>query len=433
MKTHKILLFLVAVAISSCNLLQVDPQMSITDNAAIGNATDLQKAVIGCYDALQESGYYGREFLVTGDLAADNLKWTGTSQPYSYIVNHTQQADNTIVEAIWGSIYDGINRVNNVLYRIEDVPGVSAEEINSIKGEMRFLRGLHYFNLVQLFGAVPYRDAPTLNAGSSIMVSKSSIDSIYARIIRDLTFAAQNIEGAPDGHATAMAAKALLSKVYLTRGDYTDAFSMADDVIKNGGYVFEPVYEDIFTTNSKEIIFQVSFNAQDNNRLAQYFAPKPLGGREEFTPADDMGSVFPLADIRYYTAIGPDGQVYKYRDIANGTDKVIVLRLADIMLVRSEALAHISGSLPQDIVADINTIRGRAQLGDYTGTNYLTEILLQRRLEFAYEGQRWFDLVRTANATSVLGIDQNHTLFPIPLSEILNNDALTNADQNPGY
>ncbi len=146
-----------------------------------------------------------------------------------------------------------------------------------------------------------------------------------------------------------------------------------------------------------------------------------------------MVALFSTSDVRKAASVGPLGQGYKYRDIATGTDKVIVFRLADIILTRAEALANQPSFDPEVVRADINSIRNRAQIGVYGGSDFLNEIMLQRRLEFAFEGHRWFDLVRTGTATTVLGISPNYTLFPIPKAEITNNNSINDSDQNPGY
>jgi hypothetical protein len=122
----------------------------------------------------------------------------------------------------------------------------------------------------------------------------------------------------------------------------------------------------------------------------------------------------------------------KYTDVSEGSDRVIVIRLAEMYLIRAEALAYSNGSIDA-IKADIDVVRTRAGLQGTTATDYPSlklAIEYERRHEFAFEGHRWFDLVRTHRATAVLGIDEKYTLFPIPLSEMQTNKLMT---QNPGY
>lgn len=429
-----IIIVLGAMALNSCSILDVDPAMSITEETAVSTKRDVNNALNGCYDALQLTGYYGRDFVAIGDLPADNLDATGTIADFRAIDLFNHKADNSIVFNMWAAIYDGINRVNNVLYRIEGVQGMTPGEINAISAELRFLRAQHYFNLIRLWGDVPYRELPTLNAGDALHVARTNKETVYSKIVEDLEFALAHVPNNSNIKANPWTVKALLAKIYLTRKQYDLAFSMANDVIENGPFSLTPSYDDIFAQpDNNEIIFRVAFNEQDWTRLAQYFAPNVLGGRKEFWPTENLVNLYSASDVRKAASIGPNGQGYKYRDIATGTDNVIVLRLADMYLTRAEARLNTPGFDENLVRADINAIRNRASLVNYSGSDLAGEILVQRRLEFAFEGHRWFDLVRTGNATSVLGISENHTLFPIPKAEITNNNSINENDQNPGY
>jgi hypothetical protein len=437
MKTRIYLLTIgIALLSTSCtDLLDVEPAMSISDDMAISNKSDVLKALNGCYDALQRTGYYGRDFVVIGDLPTDNLDATGTNADYRAIDLFDLKADNPIVLNIWAAIYDAINRGNNVLYRINYIPGYIVEERNGIKAEIRFLRALHYFNLVRLYGDVPYRELPTLNAGEAIHIPRTSKTTIYNSIINDLEYAIDSLPSTTSRiMANKWAAKALMAKIYLTLNNWEQAFNYSNDVIENGGFSLSTVFDYLFTQeNNAEVIFRVDFNEQDWTRLAEYYGPTSLKGRKEFWPSSGLVSLLENDSVRLNSSIGPLGQGYKYRDIATGTDKVLVFRLADMLLTRAEARANMPSFDPDLVRADINAVRSRAQIENYTGSNFMTEILLQRRLEFAFEGHRWFDLVRTGTATSVLGINANFTLFPVPQAEILNNNSINESDQNPGY
>ena len=429
-----IIIILGAILLNSCSLLDVEPAMSISEETAVSTKADVSKALNGCYDALQLTGYYGRDLVAVGDIAADNLDATGTIADFRAIDLFNHKADNSIVLNLWAAMYDGINRVNNVLYRIDGVQDMTADEINAVKAELRFLRALHYFNLVRLFGDVPYRELPTLNAGDALHVARTSKDDVYEKILGDLEFALDYVPSNTNFRANIWSTKALLAKVYLTLQHFDLAYNMANEIIENGPFILAPTFDDLFAQDDdSEIIFRVEFNEQDWTRLAQYFAPNILGGRKEFWPTEELVNLFSANDVRLASSVGTDGQGFKYRDIATGSDNVIVFRLADMILTRAEALANTPGSNENDIRTDINSIRNRASLVNYSGSDFLSEIQIQRRLEFAFEGHRWFDLVRTGTATSVLGISQNYTLFPIPKAEITNNNAINETDQNPGY
>lgn len=439
MKTKNIIMFLgvTLFVATSCNeMLDIEPAMSLSEDAAIRTEKDVNNAINGCYDALQRTGYYGRDMVVIGDVPTDNLAATGTIADFRSIDLFSHKADNSIVLNLWAAIYDAINRVNNVMYRIDGVTDMTEPAKTAKKAEIRFLRGLHYFNLVRLFGDIPYRELPTLNAGNAIHMSRTPNAQVYQKIIDDLTFAEANLVPADNTKANLFTAKALLAKVYLTQGQFGLAFEKANEVIANGGYSLSS-FVSLFDGTSNEIVFQVDFNEQDKTTLAQYFAPNTLGGRREFWPTTSIVSSYSVNDIRKNETIGGEGQGYKFRDIATGVDNVIIIRLADMFLTRAEAGLNttIAGYTLADARADINAIRNRAGLVNFPGTDdqLLSEVALQRRLEFAFEGHRWFDLVRTNTATSVLGINANYMLFPIPESEISNNNLISPSDQNPGY
>lgn len=438
MKAKYITILVVSLlGITSCSdLLDIEPAMSLSEETAIKTRKDVLNAVNGCYDALQRTGYYGRDMVVIGDVPTDNLDATGTIADFRSIDLFSHKADNSIVLNLWASMYDAVNRINNVLFRIDLVADMTEQAKTGVKAELRFLRALHYFNLVRLFGDVPYREMPTLNAGSAVHMARTPKAQIYQKIIDDLTFAEQNLTTGSNVKANLFAAKALMAKVFLTTEQFNLAYDKARDVIVNGGYSLS-TFESLFNDTSNEIIFQVDFNEQDKTILAQYFAPNTLGGRKEFWPTTSIVSAYAANDARKAATIGPQGQGYKFRDIATGVDNVIVLRLADMYLTRAEAGLNttIAGYTATNARADINAVRNRAGLANFGGTDgqLLAEIALQRRLEFAFEGHRWFDLVRTNTATVVLGIDANKTLFPIPESEIINNNLIGPANQNPGY
>ncbi len=240
--------------------------------------------------------------------------------------------------------------------------------------------------------------------------------------------------------ASRYAAQALLARVYLYKKDYASAITAATDVIDNGGYTLLSNYSDIFSgEETAESIFEVDFTALDRNRIAEYNFPLTLNGRREVEPATDLLNSYNASDERLYASVAYAGTLpyaIKYDDLSTGSDNFIVLRLAEMYLIRAEARAMLSG--PADLIrADINAIRNRANLADITTNTYpelISMIESERRLELAFEGHRWFDLVRTGRAVDVLVnvTNTNQTLFPIPLSEILSN---TNPGmtQNPGY
>ncbi|MBP6979383.1 MAG: RagB/SusD family nutrient uptake outer membrane protein [Lentimicrobiaceae bacterium] len=434
-----------ALILGSCNdLLDIEPTDAISDADAIKDKTGVNRAVTGAYNALQQTGSYGRYLVIVEDLAADNLKWSGTTQSYGQIDDNQIPAENTIIDGIWASVYDCINRVNNVIYRIPDIDDLTPSERDSFEGEALFLRALCHFNLVSLFGAVPLKTLPTLDL-STINQARDPVDEVYAQVIDDLLQAELKLpQNNTLGRAGSYSATALLARVYLTQYHLKNdpafaqlAIAKAEKVINDGGYILAPSFGDLFTGNTTESIFEVVFDAQNRNVLAQYFYPRSLLGRYEVSPLQEFLDSWEADDtLRFNATIAfdPDNLPYgyKYRDVTAGTDRVYVLRLAEMYLIRAEAMAYTSGNI-EAIQNDINVIRSRAGLLPTSAADYNAlklAVQYERRHEFAFECQRWNDMVRTKTATIILGIDEDYTLFPIPLSEMQTN---TNMTQNPGY
>jgi hypothetical protein len=235
----------------------------------------------------------------------------------------------------------------------------------------------------------------------------------------------------------------VLARIYLNRyhntGDAsyaTLAIEKADIVLTEGGYELANPYSALYDGGSNEIIFEVVFDAQNKNRLAEYFFPRSLAGRYEIAPTTSLIESYEVGDERLSASIVTDseGKVYckKYEQLSAGSDAVIVVRLAEMYMVKAEALAYSNGDI--GIIQDnVDAIRERAGLLPTTAATHdalKMAIENERRHEFAFEGHRWFDLVRTKRATTLLGIDEKHTLFPIPLSEMQTNKLMS---QNDGY
>jgi hypothetical protein len=352
-------------------------------------------------------------------------------------------ANNILVEGIWADIYTALNRANYMLYKLDEVTFLSDSEKRDYKGQLRFLRALHYFNLVRLYGGVPLMLFPTLADQPEYFLPRSSVAEVYNQIISDLEFARLNILNSKPDKASVIAATALLSSVELTMGNVSAAREYANLVLQ-ARPVLESSYKNLFTSASEpgnEILFYCPFSASDKNRLAEYNFPQTLGGRHENAPSgvlinmDDTDNRKPLLASNY------SGKYYstKYSDLATGSDRVIVLRTAEMYFIRAEANYQLDSTANQsEILSDINTIRTRAGLQVVqadTITTLRNLIEREKQIEFAFEGKRWFDLIRTNRAIDLVPtVTQTfQMLFPIPLSEILANPNIGTEDQNDGY
>ncbi len=303
MKKITYFLIIMMVVASCAKVLEVEPYQSISPEEALKDKTGIERAITGSYNMLGYVGSYGRYQVIVSDLAADNLDWVATSVDYSEIDQNNVNANNSIIDGIWTANYDGINRVNNVLYKLPDISDATEAEKNLFEGEARFLRALFHFNLASFFGGVPIKTMPTLDL-SSVDQAKNTLDEVYLQVIDDLTIAEEKLPASVEpGRASSFSAAALLARVYLTRfhlsgiqDNAAKAIEKAKKVIDEGGFTLAPSYADLFSGSNSELIFQVVFDAQNYNRLAQNFLPISLKGLYIIAPSQDYMTCYDSVD-----------------------------------------------------------------------------------------------------------------------------------------
>jgi hypothetical protein len=392
-----------------------------------------------------------------------------------------------------GVVYDP--STGAIAFNSIDIP-ISENDRKQLAGEALFIRAYHYFNLVRLFGGVFLVHEPITPSQAKTM-NRSTAGDIYKLIEADLNTAISSmnvlkfnqITASDRGRATGWAAKGLLAKVYLTLNRKADAIAQLQDVISNSGYSLQAKYADIFSITNEvnsEILFAIRYKAGGlgiGSPFANTFAP--LGTGSAVINGDGDGLNYPTADLdtltnndlRKPSLIGTFGtgsatkwyvkkflsQVTLVDDAENDWP---VLRYADILLMMAEAQGYSQSSL-----AFINSVRPRAGLAVYTMATvtsvaeFETALSNERRIEFAFENQRWFDLVRfNATMTTITAeqtlkdhfadeykahysrylpptptlselqgnITNQKLLLPIPQREIDTNTQLV-IEQNPGY
>lgn len=432
----KYMIVAVAVLLAACDSkLVTDPTASIDAGTALNSARGIELALNSAYRSLQAGN---REYVAFPDLYADNLDFTGTYQTDREFGLRNIQTSNGAVLTLWADAYDGINRANGVLAAIPDNPDLSSADQALFRGSALMIRAMHYFGLVQWLGGVPLVLQPSVGVGEESMVSRNTKEEVYAQIIADLEEAAGLLSATKDpGRATKGAVNALLAHVYLETGQYTQARDKATLLISDPNYSLVDDYSSLFTTkHSEESIFEIQFTINNGNALAFWFFPQALGGRWGFSPTEGLYDLYGPTDSRRDASIqiGPTGKryIYKYARISTGDDNLIILRLADMYLIRAEANAQLN-ALDTTVLADINIVRNRAGATPVSVSGQaalLDAILNERRLELAFEGQRFFDLRRFGKAQTVLQIDADRLLLPIPQAE---RDVNPNLGQNPGY
>jgi starch-binding outer membrane protein, SusD/RagB family len=439
-----------AVLLTGCESpLDTEPTAAIDSETALTTPRGIELALNGVYRSLQTSALYSQEEMVFADLYADNLDFTGTFGTHREFGLRNLTASNGAILGIWQNAYTGINRANNVLDAIPSVGALSATQRTLARGEALFVRALHYSILARTFGDVPLVTTPSRGVGPEALVSRTPRADVYAAIQADLEEAATLLPTSrAHGRGTRAAANALLARIYLEDGKYALARDRATAVIADPAYSLLPSFEALVgteprvsffaTKNSAESIFELQYSANHSNSQAFWFFTAPLGGRWGYAPSTALLNAFEEGDERRDVSIRVDGAgrryVNKYFRIANGDDNVIVLRLAEMYLIRAEANARL-GAAADVVRADIDVIRNRAGLADLPTTvtseaDLLSAILHERRVELAFEGHRFWDLRRMGRAQQVLGLTADRLVYPIPQAE---RDVNPNLEQNPGY
>ncbi|MBB6462621.1 RagB/SusD family nutrient uptake outer membrane protein [Flammeovirga kamogawensis] len=509
---------------SSCTFLAEDPKVQITTEEFYKTENDALVALSGAYGQMKSGyGYYRQTFIT--NLFASSDQGTGSYKHAEYFTG-TLSATNATLTDTWNQIYISIRDVNNVIAK---VPAIDMDEEYKARliGEARFLRGLHYLNLVRAWGEVPLRLTPAKEGEDEVGLPVSGIDVIYNSIIADLKYASDNCWGLEEsrngqtnaiGRVTNTAARALLAKTYLhiasaTRnalignegckpyevfaGKYQAYYDSAkvycDIVIEDDTYALVDNltnWENLFHAsngNNREFLFDIQ-NAPisgQGSSVTNLFTPQGAGlsagnwgGTNDFK-SGFTGNNIDVSDTRYdkaiiheYTtstfhyAVNTNKTAYIAYDLETNEQQAIVyrvftskyidkeatsdataqqnwhvIRLADVFLMRAEAVAEIykNPALAND---DINTLRERVDMDhlfDGAGmsmSDFRKFLIRERGVELMGEGHRWFDLTRMgmleelvktafdpSNTGKVEGIrGPEDYVWPIPYSEVASNE-----------
>lgn len=398
--------------------------------------------------------------------------------------------DNNYLLASWTSLYNIISQCNGVLDHIDNAAYKDATAKNRSIGQAEFVRALAYFNLVRLWGSVPLV-IHQVTTPSKAYTPQASVDSIYAQITADATDAAMKLPpqwpAESVGRATQGAAYTLLGEVYLTLKKYPDAITALQKVT---GYSLVPDYGSLYNPankNSSESIFEIQFNAAIQGQASNYsyyFAPlysgfatigsfDPNSGSGRNLPTRDLLASYEKGDRRKSASIAwfvdplnvTNGYVEAQHDsvpyinkyatkpaISNEQDNdFYVYRYADVLLWLSEATNEVAGPTAT-AYGHINQVRHRAGLANLAGglsqDAFRQAVYHEERIEEAFENHRWFQLVRTGQALSVMtkngaeqkayqtwlpassySLKQYMLLYPIPTNEV----TLNSLTQNPGW
>jgi hypothetical protein len=416
-KSTMLLLSMIVLATGCKKLLDQKPKDALTRAEFFKTEADAEAAIAGVYDGLQGCV---TQFQNWGENRGDLVSVTANDDnTYAYF----QLFENFRPISNWNTVYLMIARTNIVIESVPAIPGIddgfTQKESDAIVAEARFLRALGYFYLVRTFKDVPLvLDAPS-NDDVNFRVPKSAAALILQKIEDDLTFADQNIpvsyprEIETRGRATKGAVNSLQADVYLWQAKYAQAAAAGKKVIDNSILYQLVPGADWFTIFSKknttEGIFEIQFDytLNENNSLKSVASLFNMNGVLKTLFTGELDELRGLN--RTYRESGAS-QYWKYRGLT--TDNVerptndpnfIVYRLADVMLMRAEALAHLGFDEKTQAIALINQVRDRVRLDPYDSidgnieTTLLMDIIMKERaMELACEGKRWFDLVRVA-------------------------------------
>ncbi len=404
-----------------------------------------ESAVLGMYRLMESSSYYGQSMIVITEFSAGHLTHYLNFPEYVTFQQHKIRTDNPWVLTIWTGAYSIINAANNVIEAVPKMTNIFTPGLQSqLTYEAKFVRALVYFNLVRSWGEVPLVTLPTLSVDDDLKIFRKSVDDIYAQIIADLNDAINlpvNYGASAivknKGRATQYAAKALLSKVYLYSGKYVEAATFAEDVIKNGGYSLIADYPSIWSLkNTAEAIFELQFDVQTTNPLALVSNPP----NATFLASDTTFKLFEGVDVRRNFTINKVGGklfIGKYRNFNPAIQNVPIIRLAEIYLIYAEAQARVT-THAGDPYLYYKAVRTRAGLTTpdeilFNTESFIRAIQQEKRLELMFEGEAWYDYVRTELALTEMMADNpdpRYFLFPVPQFDLIINDNLT---QNDGY
>jgi hypothetical protein len=451
-----ITLLVLGMLISSCgeDYLDPTPVSSIGSNGFYTNESEIEAAVLNIYDGLQLA--VQREFALV-EMRSDNSKTRSSEGDWAQFETLNVKSTNTTVAEYWALYYNVIFRANTVLEHL-DAAGNSTDQF---EGEAKFARALSYFNLVRLYGDVPLIDK-VIGPTDTDYFDRDATADVYALIVSDLKTAVANLDNTYKGRASKAGAQALLAKVYLTLKNYGDAQDLLEDVIAGSSAL--PSFSSVFYTElNSEIIFAIEYtnDAADDSqdfsieftqdgrvRGLNYATPELITAFNTFGGAIRTTTSIIYDDVLTKPVTPDPLQDYKcgkfvYNSTANnlnGNDW-IVLRMADVLLMHVEAiLAGADVTSSSSAIASFKKVRDRAGITTPITSITKQELLDERRVELAFENQRWFDLIRFGVAESVLGtfatdngivFSASDLLLPIPQREI--GVSFGKLTQNPGY
>ena len=483
MKLNKIIYFSILGAglslgtVSCSDYLDTEPitdrgfEITDTPYTTASQAEDLMNTI---YNDLGNE-YWQLDYFFNGDAQTDIAYQGGDNPQNAQQSEYRIIATNSNVSRDWDYIYGRINNCNKVLNYVDKItdPALTAARKQEMKAEASVMRAMYYFHAVQLWGDVPLVTQAVLGVTAEnfdeiyaqVKPARKPVSEVYALILSDLEGALPNVPASSNKYrASKGAALALLAQVYATKPnpDYAKVVSYTDQLMAQG-YSLLPTYDHLFDT-AHEANAESIFEINGNGSSVWWWGTFMFIGTDwkKFnTPSNDLIKSFDAqgdairkaSTVKFekvdwsdkYWSSASYPFAWKQRE-QGGNQNVYIFRYADLLLLRAEAkvkLGDFTGA-----AALVNQVRARVNLAPITITGEndgINKILEERKLELAFEGQRWFDLKRTGKAIEIIknrkdgngnplgyaaNITEQRLLWPIPQSQLDNNSNLT---QNPGY
>lgn len=471
-----------------CDVLDSpEPEQSLPTEEVVNDAAGMENLVTGMYDGLQNPNISGGNFNVLPEIMADNANWTGSFVNYARQASKNMLPSDPQIEGWWNISYREINTANVLLQSVGDIddPTFTDDDRDLIRAEAYFVRGMLYFELARAYSmpwdhtadnshpAVPIRTDGVEGVDDFEDLPLSTISEVYEQAESDLNLAADLLPdvGIRDNQrATRYAAIGYLKRLHLERGEYEESADLASEIITSGQFSLTDSPGGPFNNEfSTESIFEIIHTPQDNPGVNDgqnaFYTDADRGGRGDIQFSSDFTNALAATvtdeqqaeiDAAGYIVFDTREDLIdrdedrlstlKFTDGTNNADNVMNMRYAAILLTRAETLVETSasiGDVPEEAYEHLNAVRTRSiEVTDENGFEFneliefepgdfdsreemLDAILLERRVELAFEGDRFYTLKRKGLSIDGVEPDDERIKFPIPQGEI---DANPNID-----
>lgn len=460
-----LLLVPVIALLSSCNeKLDLKPSQSIDAELALSTPDNIKATLVGAYLSARSNDIFGSRFNEYSELYATtgDMVFLGTYVQPREFEDKEATVTNSYVSLTWIGAYKVINTCNTLLAP-ETLAVLEGEDRTTVEGEAKFLRGWTYFEMTRLFG-LPYNNGqtnsqpgvpivltPTRDVSDAVPVPRNTVEECYTQVISDLSDARDLLPEENGVYASSLAARALLARVYLQMGDFSEAVTEANYVIGSSLFTLTPTPLEAFnnTENSSEDIFAFQNTVSSTSEwLAVMYASLNGAGRgdydiqqvflDRFDPQDLRGQLqedteesYTIDDITkmYYIGVGTilnSGGINTSK-WGNYYRNIPMIRLAEMYLIRAEGNFEAGTVIGDTPLNDINTVRERANAPLY-GSVGRDEIRKERYLELCWEGHRLHDLKRWKQNIGGYAYNAGNLILPIPFREMEVNDLLVQND-----